>query len=128
MLLSIVSKDLYEYGTCQNCNSSRKAGDFCCNEIVRNNYQLMVDKLLKKKGVGSLKIHEVYKDFSDEFRQDRESFGYFLKKDKAIEKLGDILVERESLSDEEILAAKKEGHYNLDYVGFYSVDEIDVIE
>ncbi|MCI0767439.1 hypothetical protein KFD70_21945 [Bacillus pfraonensis] len=75
-----------------------------------------------------MKIYEVYKDFSDEYNQDYESFGHFLNKDKAVEKFGLVLKERESLSDEEIKDAKRDCSYDVYYVGFYGVKEIDVIE
>ncbi|HFO0458952.1 TPA: hypothetical protein ACHIFS_002551 [Bacillus paranthracis] len=46
--MSFVSKDLHDYGKCQVCGTVRKIREFCCDEIVKSNYQLMTEKIIKE--------------------------------------------------------------------------------
>lgn len=48
--MSFVSRDLYDYGKCQVCNSVRKAKEYCCDEIVKSNSQLIAEKINEEKG------------------------------------------------------------------------------
>ncbi|MFA2606329.1 hypothetical protein ABR763_26295 [Bacillus cereus] len=46
--MSFVSKDLHDYGKCKMCGATRNVREYCCNEIVKSNYQLMTEKLIKE--------------------------------------------------------------------------------
>lgn len=77
-----------------------------------------------------VKIYKAYFDYSDEYHPDAEEiFGYYLDKDKARQKLIKIVNERYGkYFHEESIQLDDNDQYVDDYVGTYSIEEIDVIE
>jgi hypothetical protein len=75
-------------------------------------------------------IYRLYKDFSDEYYQAFTEYGFYLDEDKAVAALEKIIREEqdEDIDEEQIAKLKDEWSYELNYIGFYGINEIEVIE
>lgn len=72
-----------------------------------------------------MKIYKVCYDFSDIYEQDHKEYGYYADKGKAIIKLEKVVDEASAEYD---LVKISDEMYELEFVGLYTVDEIEVIE
>ncbi|MBD1379148.1 hypothetical protein [Metabacillus arenae] len=74
-------------------------------------------------------IYRVYSDFSDAYNQAFKEYDYYLDKDKALIALEKVIrVEIKSVDEEQISKLSEEWIYEIEYVGYYGVGEIEVIE
>jgi len=73
-------------------------------------------------------IYRVYRDYSDEFHQSFEEFGFYTDHKKAIEMLMRAVCENEKI-DRDIVEKEIENDcYEVDYLGLYGVEEIHIKE
>lgn len=75
--------------------------------------------------------YEVYRDFSDEYHNDYVQYGIYLAKNKALDKLEEVIkqeIKEENLDREQMKELRNREVYEEHYVGYYAVDEIEIIE
>jgi hypothetical protein len=74
-------------------------------------------------------IYEAFRDFSDEYEQDYASYGYYLDKKKALERVKQAIQDEEDEINEEEMKNLEQGRmYDVYCVGVYGVKKIEVIE
>jgi hypothetical protein len=75
-----------------------------------------------------MKIFRICRDRSDQFYQDFTEFGFFLKRETAIEQLVVVIRNEEGLvKDDELQKSKETGIYRTS-LGEYYLEEIEVTE